>query len=87
MQMLPKGGSHRHELTGPLASAAWLGLHALLLTTTRAKINAFLEWVWDYFGNAHVDPVLDRPDQLNMDWSDDEKEEQSPANKQRSGSS
>jgi NADH dehydrogenase len=66
-------GAHRHELTGPPAFAAWLGVHALLLTTARAKIDAFLEWAWDYFGNTHVDPVLDRPDQMNMDWNADEK--------------
>jgi NADH dehydrogenase len=59
-------GAHRHELTGPLAFAAWLGVHAALLTTARARIGAFLEWVWDYFGSAHVDPLLDRP-QMNID--------------------
>jgi NADH dehydrogenase len=62
-------GAHRHELKGPLAFAAWLGVHALLLTTARARVDAFLEWAWDYFGNTHIDPVLDRPDQLNIDWS------------------
>jgi hypothetical protein len=62
-------GPRHHELTGPLAFAAWLGIHALLLTISRAKIDTFLEWAWDYFGNARVDPVLDRPDQMNMDWA------------------
>jgi NADH dehydrogenase len=66
-------GPHRHELTGPLAFAAWLGVHALLLTSARARIDTFLEWAWDYFGSAHVEPVLDRPGQLNMDWSAGEK--------------
>jgi NADH dehydrogenase len=80
-------GAHRHELTGPLAFAAWLGVHALLLTTARAKIDSFLEWAWDYFGNEHVDPVLDRPDQLKIDWNADEKQELLPANKQRPGDS
>jgi NADH dehydrogenase len=80
-------GAHRHELTGPLAFAAWLGVHAVLLTTVRAKIDAFLEWAWDYFGNSHVDPVLDRPDQINIDWNADEKQEQSPAKKQATANS
>jgi hypothetical protein len=41
-------GPHHHELTGPFTFAAWLGIDALLLTTNRAKIDAFLEWAWDY---------------------------------------
>ena len=68
-------GAHRHELTGPLAFAAWLGVHAALLTTAHAKIGALLEWAWDYFGGAHVDPILNRLDQMNIDWSPDEKQE------------
>ena len=61
-------GKSRHELTGPLAFAAWLGVHALLLIPTRAKIEAFLDWAWDYFGGSNVDPVLDRPDQVAVNW-------------------
>ena len=59
-------GSHRHGVTGMLAFAAWLGVHALLLTTVRAKVATFFEWAWEYFGDVHVDPILDRP---NADWS------------------
>lgn len=59
-------GAHRHTVTGTLAFAAWLGVHALLLTTARAKIETFLEWAWEYFGHVHVDPILDRP---HADWS------------------
>jgi NADH dehydrogenase len=59
-------GSSRHTVTGTLAFAAWLGVHALLLTTARAKVETFLEWAWQYFGHVHVDPILDRPD---VDWS------------------
>jgi NADH dehydrogenase len=58
-------GSHRHGVTGMLAFAAWLGVHALLLTTARAKVQTFFEWAWEYFGDVHVDPILDRP---NADW-------------------
>ena len=42
-------GQHRHELQGTVAFAAWLGVHAALLTTARAKIETFVEWGWDYF--------------------------------------
>jgi NADH:quinone reductase (non-electrogenic) len=31
-------GAERHELQGPIAFAAWLGVHVALLTTARAKI-------------------------------------------------
>ena len=65
-------GKKRHELTGPLAFVAWLGVHALLLIPTRAKIEAFLDWAWDYFGGSNVDPVLDRPEQVAVNWHADE---------------
>ena len=52
-------GSGHHPLTGPLAFAAWLGVHAVLLTTLRAKMGAFFEWAWDYFGDARVEAILD----------------------------
>jgi hypothetical protein len=42
-------GPHRHEVEGPVAFAAWLGVHAMLLTGTRNKIDAFMAWGWDYF--------------------------------------
>jgi NADH dehydrogenase len=70
-------GEHRHQLQGPVAFAAWLGVHAALLTTARAKIETFVEWGWDYFGKAHADPVLDRMSQANINWNaDEEKQEQ-----------
>jgi len=68
-------GKKRHELTGPLAFAAWLAVHALLLIPTRAKIEAFLDWAWDYFGGSNVDPVLDRAEQVAVDWQADQQEE------------
>jgi NADH dehydrogenase len=59
-------GSNHHTLTGPLAFAAWLGVHALLLTTVRARLETFMEWGWEYFGHVHVAPILDRP---TVNWS------------------
>jgi NADH dehydrogenase len=59
-------GSHHHTLTGPFAFAAWLGVHALLLTTVRARLETFLEWGWEYFGHVHVAPILDRP---SVNWA------------------
>jgi NADH:ubiquinone reductase (H+-translocating) len=69
-------GEHRHEIHGPIAFAAWLGVHAALLTTARAKIETFVEWGWDYFGKVHGDPVLDRTSQVDINWNDDEEEGQ-----------
>ncbi len=64
-------GLHRHELQGAVAFAAWLGVHAALLSTTRAKVEAFLEWAWDYFGRSRGDAILDRNEQKDIDWNDD----------------
>lgn len=69
-------GEHRHELQGAVAFAAWLGVHAALLTTLRAKIETFVEWGWDYFAGSHADPVLDRLSQANIDWSGDEEKQE-----------
>ncbi len=71
-------GEHRHELQGAIAFAAWLGVHAALLSSTRAKIEAFIEWAWDYLGGARGDAVLDRTEELQINWNDDG-EEPAPA--------
>lgn len=67
-------GEPRHELQGAIAFAAWLGVYAALLSSTRAKIEAFMKWAWDYFGGARGDAVLDRTEELSIDWNDDEDE-------------
>jgi NADH dehydrogenase len=64
---------HRYEFQGALAFAAWIGVHVALLCTTRAKIQAFVEWAWDYFGKIKGDRVLDRFSQEAISWNDDEK--------------
>ena len=67
-------GEHRHQLTGPIAFAGWLGVHAVLLPTTLAKIESLVDWGWDYFSTERGDPVLDRPGQVAIDWNEDEQE-------------
>jgi NADH dehydrogenase len=64
-------GKHRHELKGTLAFTAWLGVHAALLSSTQAKIEAFVEWAWDYFGAGRGDAILDRADEGQINWCDD----------------
>jgi NADH:ubiquinone reductase (H+-translocating) len=66
-------GEHRLQVHGPIAFAAWLGVHAALLSSTRARIEAFMEWAWEYFGGSRGDAVLDRKEELRIDWNDDEK--------------
>jgi NADH dehydrogenase len=66
-------GEHRLQIHGAIAFAAWLGVHAALLSSTRARIEAFMEWAWDYFGEARGDAVLDRREELQIDWNDAEK--------------
>ena len=66
-------GEHRIQVQGAIGFAAWLGVHAALLSSTRARIEAFMEWAWDYFGGARSDAVLDRRGELQIDWNDAEK--------------
>jgi NADH:ubiquinone reductase (H+-translocating) len=47
-------GAHRHQVDGPLAFAAWLGVHAMLLSGVHAKTDAFVQWSWDYFDRDHA---------------------------------
>jgi len=65
-------GEHHHELEGPIAFAMWIGVHAVLLSTARARIEAFVEWAWDYFGKIKGDRVLDRFSREDLRWDDDE---------------
>jgi NADH:quinone reductase (non-electrogenic) len=61
-------GSKRHELDGPIAFAAWLGVHALLMAGVRERIEAFVNWAWTYFGKSVPIQVLDRGDEKRIDW-------------------
>ena len=67
-------GEHRHELRGAVAFAAWLGVHTALLFSTRARIEAFVEWAWDYFGGSRGSAILDRAEEFQIDWNDDSEE-------------
>jgi NADH dehydrogenase len=67
-------GSHRHELHGAIAFSAWLGVHAWLLSTTRARIDAFMNWAWDSFSKSRSPAIIDVPDMPRIDWGDDEQD-------------
>ena len=64
-------GEHRHELHGVIAFAAWLGVHAMLMTGVRNRVDAFVSWSSDYFTSNRGPQVLDRADAARIDWQDD----------------
>jgi NADH dehydrogenase len=61
-------GKQRHELNGPLAFAAWLGVHALLMSGIRERVEAFIDWAWNYFSKNRPIQVLDRSGEKHIDW-------------------
>jgi NADH:ubiquinone reductase (H+-translocating) len=55
-----------------MAFFAWLGIHAALLTTARAKLEAIIEWAWEYFLGEHAGQIIHplESDLLNLPiWS------------------
>jgi NADH dehydrogenase len=46
-------GEHRHELHGRIAFAAWLGVHAALLSNIGAEMHAFMAWAEDFYIRPH----------------------------------
>ena len=50
-------GSHHLPISGPLAFATWLGVHAALLTSFRAELEAIIEWTWDYARGIPMNPI------------------------------
>jgi NADH dehydrogenase len=66
-------GTHRHEMHGQVAFAAWLGVHAQLLANTDAQVRSFLSWAEEFYVRPHhrsaqlLDPSnVDTP---RIDWS------------------
>jgi NADH dehydrogenase len=68
-------GKRRHELHGAIAFAAWLGVHAWLMSGVRERIDAFIAWGWDYFSSTRAPAILDRPDIPKIDWGDEDDQE------------
>jgi NADH:ubiquinone reductase (H+-translocating) len=64
-------GKGHHEVHGQLAHVAWLGVHASLMTGTRDKLEAIIDWGWDRFSKTGGPHVLDRGDAAQIDWEDD----------------
>src|SRR4051794_32921915 len=67
-------GKHRHQVEGPLAFAAWLGVHAMLLSGTHSRTDAFLTWAWDYFDRDHAATVEASSVPRRIAWGDDDQD-------------
>ncbi len=65
-------GPHHHQVDGPLAFAAWLGLHAMLLSGAHSKSDAFMSWAWDYFDRDHAAVVEASATPARIAWADEE---------------
>ena len=72
-------GEHRHELHGPIAFSAWLGVHVALLSGRRHRVDAFVSWASDYFTKSRAPQVLDRSDVARIDWDEGEEKEEPDA--------
>jgi NADH dehydrogenase len=64
-------GGGKIAFYGALGFLAWLGVHAVLLTSFQAKLEAFVAWAWTYIGGARGDALIDRPEELKIDWAAD----------------
>jgi NADH dehydrogenase len=62
-------GEHRHELHGAVGYAAWLGVHAYLMSGVHQRTDAFIDWAWDEFNKRRV---LDTTDAARLHWEGDD---------------
>ena len=67
-------GKHHHQVEGPVAFAAWLGVHAMLLSGAHSKADAFLNWAWDYFDRDHAATVEASSVPKRIAWSEDDED-------------
>ena len=63
------------ELHGKMAFAAWLGVHAALMTGGSNRVDAFKSWAQDFFGKDRAPQALDRSGTARMTWDEDEVDE------------
>jgi NADH:quinone reductase (non-electrogenic) len=67
-------GKHHHQVEGPVAFAAWLGVHAMLLSGAHSKSDAFLTWAWDYFDRDHAATIEASSVPKRIAWSEDDQD-------------
>jgi len=68
---LAEVGPRRRELHGLPAFLAWLGVHAVLMTGARNRVETFIDWGWDYLSRSRGPQVLDRTGAVEIDWGED----------------
>ena len=83
MAMIGRGAAvaqvKRVELHGKAAFAAWLGVHAALMTGGSNRVDAFKSWALDFFGKDRAPQALDRSGTARMTWQKDEIDEPAAA--------
>lgn len=67
-------GPHHHELHGRVAFAAWLGVHAWLMSGVRNRIDAFVAWAWDFLGSSRGTSIIN-PEGPRIDWGDEDEDD------------
>jgi NADH:ubiquinone reductase (H+-translocating) len=72
-------GKKRHELDGAIGFAAWIGVHALLMSGVRERVEAFVDWGWNYFSKSRAIQILDRADVSHIDWDKETESEDLPS--------
>jgi NADH:ubiquinone reductase (H+-translocating) len=68
-------GKRHHQVEGPVAFAAWLGVHAMLLSGVHSKTDAFLTWAWDYFDRDHSATVEEWSSPRRIAWGEDDQDQ------------
>jgi NADH dehydrogenase len=51
----------------------------MLMTGVRNRVDAFIDWGWDYFTKARGLQVLDRADAAAINWEEDIAPDPEPA--------
>ena len=64
-------GPKRREVHGPIAFAAWLGVHGMLMTGIRARLHALADWAGANVSRTRGAQVMDRADAAEIDWAED----------------
>jgi NADH:ubiquinone reductase (H+-translocating) len=67
-------GRRHHQVEGPIAFAAWLGVHAMLLSGVHSKTDAFLTWAWDYFDRDHAASLEVSGAPSRVAWGNDDED-------------
>lgn len=66
------------ELHGKMAFAAWLGVHAALMTGGSNRVSAFKSWARDFFGKERAPEALDRSGTARLVWEEDDADTAAP---------